>query len=82
MLTNFIKMNLIIFVIFINDTKKVNFIYALNRGGGVEKNFVIISNYLEKIQVHSTYTADKAHSCFKKLIINPSLKLNSFYLDG
>ena len=51
-------------------------------GGGVEKNFVIISNYLgKKFKFTQLITADKAHNkLFKKLtIINPSLKLNSFY---
>jgi len=51
-------------------------------GGGVEKNFVIISNYLgKKFKLTQLITADKAHSkLFKKLkIINPSFKLNSFY---
>ena len=62
--------------------KKVNFIYALNRGGGVEKNFVIISNYLGKKFKFLNLSQQIKHitNFFKKLtIINPNLKLNSFY---
>ncbi len=51
-------------------------------GGGVEKNFIIISNYLGKKFKHTQLvTADNTHNeLFKKLkIINPSFKFNSFY---
>lgn len=51
-------------------------------GGGVEKNFIIISNFLgNKFKQTQLITADKIHNkLFKKLkIINPNFKLNYNY---